>query len=37
MGCVYKYNGVDYNSYQDAIDVAIIKGESESDVIFYSG
>ena len=37
MGCKYKYDGVEMDSYQDAIDLAIRKGESESDVIFYSG
>ena len=37
MGCKYIYEGVERDSYQDAIDLAIINGNSESDVIFYSG
>ena len=37
MGCEYIYGNTKFNSYQDAIDSAIIKGNSESDVIFYSG
>mgnify|MGYP003605732822 CR=1 FL=1 len=37
MGCKYIYGNVEYDSYQDAIDIAIIKGNAESDVIFYSG
>ena len=37
MGCKYIYDGVELDSYQDAIDLAIVKGKAESDVIFYSG
>ena len=37
MGCKYIYDGEKYDSYQDAIDIAIIEGNAESDVIFYSG
>ena len=37
MGCKYIYNEKEMNSYQDAIDLAIIDGNLESDVIFYSG
>ena len=37
MGCKYKYKDMERDSYQDAIDLAIIDGNLESDVIFYSG
>ena len=37
MACKYEYKGKKYDSYQDAIDIAIIDGNAESDVIFYSG
>ena len=37
MGCKYIYKDKKMDSYQDAIDLAIIDGNSEPDVIFYSG
>ena len=37
MKCKYEYKGEKYDSYQDAIDAAIISGEKDLNLIFYSG